>query len=67
MIITGKAIVFQVHQQMWLICFILPRSINEDLTFVFDTLLFMHSENAIFPSRCREERKETNENQYFVD
>lgn len=34
---------------------------------IFDTLLFMHSENSIFPSCCREDQKETNENQHFVD
>ena len=67
MIITGKAIAFSSASANVANLFYPAKAGKCGHHFRFDTLLFMHNENAIFPSRCKEERKETKENQHFVD
>ena len=67
MIITGKAIAFSSASANVANLFYPAKAGKCGHHFRFDTLLFMHNENAIVTSRCREGRKETNENQHLAD
>ena len=67
MIITGKAIAFSSASANVTNLLYSAKVSKYGRHFRFDTLLFMHNENAIFPSRCKDERKETNGIQHFVD